>query len=454
MGKKRSISFITAAAMLLIVALAGCGNPEAPAGPGSTAEVSGAPSAAEASSAEVKGEITFFHHKTDIDGNLMQDYIKVFNKKYPEVKVKTEAVSDYENQLQIRMNSDQYGDVLMVTSRIPLADVPNYYLKLGSAAELSKKYNWINISKKIGDDLYGIPIAGNASGVVYNKKVFEAAGVTELPDSSEEFLAALQAVKDKTDAIPLYTNYAADWPLPAWEYNMESIAGDPDARNELAHIDDPFAPGKPHYVLYKVMYDVVKQELIEEDPLTTDWENSKTMMAQGKIATMVLGSWAVPQVQALAENAEDISFMAFPNNKDGTVYCSSGPDYNVGINKNTKYPEAARAWLDFFVDESGYATDAGCIPPMLGAELPSGLKGISEQNAELLVNNPAPDEEATWVSDIDNLSEVGLEKSDFKKRIVEAALGTRKESYDDIMMDLNDRWAKARKELTDQGKIK
>ena len=42
-----------------------------------------------------------------------------------------------------------------------------------------------------------------------NKKVFEQAGVTELPKTPDEFLDALQKIRDNTDAIPLYTNFAA-----------------------------------------------------------------------------------------------------------------------------------------------------------------------------------------------------------------------------------------------------
>ena len=53
----------------------------------------------------------------------------------------------------------------------------------------------------------------NAQGIVYNKKVFEEAGVTELPKTPTEFIEALQKIKDNTDAIPLYTNFAAGWTM-------------------------------------------------------------------------------------------------------------------------------------------------------------------------------------------------------------------------------------------------
>ena len=39
------------------------------------------------------------------------------------------------------------------------------------------------------------------------------------------------------------------------------------------------------------------------DPTTTNWEESKNLLAQGKIGSMVLGSWAVSQMQDAAEAA-------------------------------------------------------------------------------------------------------------------------------------------------------
>lgn len=58
--------------------------------------------------------------------------------------------------------------------------------------------------------MYGIPSTGNAQGIVYNKKVFEAAGITTLPKTPDEFLDDLQKIKDYDPSIdPLYTNYAA-----------------------------------------------------------------------------------------------------------------------------------------------------------------------------------------------------------------------------------------------------
>ena len=46
---------------------------------------------------------------------------------------------------------------------------------------------------------YGVGYMGNAQGILYNKAVFEKAGITELPKTPDEFIADLQLIKDNTE---------------------------------------------------------------------------------------------------------------------------------------------------------------------------------------------------------------------------------------------------------------
>ena len=65
---------------------------------------------------------------------------------------------------------------------------------------------------------------GKCAGRPLNKKVFADAGITELPKTPDEFIADLQLIKDNTDAIPLYTNYAAGWTMGgAWDGYLGAI---------------------------------------------------------------------------------------------------------------------------------------------------------------------------------------------------------------------------------------
>ena len=128
----------------------------------------------------------------------------------------------------------------------------------------------------------------NIQGVVYNKAVFEEAGVTEVPTTPDEFLDALQKIKDNTDAIPLYTNFAAGWTMSAWDAYIDGCAtGDTSFGNTgLDKGKNPFSDrgdGTGPYAVYNTLYEAVSRGLTEDDPTTTDWEGSKGMINNGEI---------------------------------------------------------------------------------------------------------------------------------------------------------------------------
>lgn len=397
--------------------------------------------------------ITFINHKTDWETNGKWDeYIAKFNEKYPDIKVEVQTITDYAGQMKTRMNSKEYGDVLMIPGDISPKDYENFFEPLGDTEELSEKYLGLNDRSYEGVQ-YGIPSQMNATGLVVNKKVFEDAGITEFPKTTEDFIAALKKIKENDSSIvPLYTNYAAGWTLSNWDFTRPGVSGDPDFTNEMTSDTSPFDEGDTMYTIYNTLYTVAKEGVIESDPTTSDWEQSKVDLANGKVAVMVLGSWAVPQIQKINEdNADNIMFEAFPvTASDGKQYMPIGGDYNYGINVNSKHKKAARKFIDWMVNESDYAVDNGGIPTVKGAEYPKALQDSQDAGVELIEENPAPEGKESLFSDINNESELGIGSTDTEKqRIIDAAVGNSKESFDDIMKDFNTRWANAIKVVSD-----
>ena len=335
--------------------------------------------AADPSVSPLTGTVTMLTQRTDrVADGTFDGYVKKFQQQYPDIEVKFEPITDYEGEVTTRLSTSDYGDVLVIPRTVNLDQLPNFFTDLGTVADLGKTYNYINEAAYDGE-VYGIATTGNAQGIVYNKKVWADAGITTLPTTPDEFIADLQKIKDanasnKDFIAPLYTNYHDGWPTTQWYGNAGSITNNPDYTNSLAHTDAPWAAGTDLGVIDTLLYDVVKAGLIEADPLTTDWNPSKTKLAAGQIASMVLGSWAIVQVQqeavAAGGSADNIGYMPFPHQVDGKFYSSTGGDYKLGINKNSPNQEAARAWFDWFSNESGFAAAEGGIPPAQGRRLP------------------------------------------------------------------------------------
>lgn len=239
---------------------------------------------------DLKGTVKFLTNRTDMlkddyNGTSWKQYIAEFNKLYPNIKIDVEGLTDYANDSLTRLQGGDWGDVMMIPAVVS-ADLPTYFEDLGSSDEISKLYNYTS-GKTYNGEVYGIPITATTPGFVYNKKVFEQAGITSLPTNVDDFLKDLQAIKDKTDAIPLYTNYAAGWTNAKWDDVIGiTTTGDADYLNQkMLHSKDIFSDpgdGTGAYNVYKVLYDAVKNGCTEDDFSTTDWESSKTKLNEGQ----------------------------------------------------------------------------------------------------------------------------------------------------------------------------
>jgi ABC-type glycerol-3-phosphate transport system substrate-binding protein len=421
---------LAAAAVTALLALSACSS----SGKGGSASTPADPT-------KVSGAITVLTNRTDLaNDGTMKKYAAAFNKIYPNVQVTFQGLTDYEGETKIRMNSTNYGDVLLLPRALPKSEYPQFFATLGSAADLTSKYRFID-NGTVNGQVYGVAQNGNANGFVYNTKVWAQAGITAWPTTADEFIADLQAIKAKTQSTPYYTNYHDGWPLSQFQGVVGSVSCDPNAADALATNATPWAPGSELNTIDTTLFNVVHDKLTEADPTTTNWENSKTLIGTGKVATMWLGSWAVSQMQAAATaagaGAGDIGFMPWPAQTGGKFCSVVGPDYLQGVSIHSAHKEAARAWLDWFTDQSTYAQDQGDVPTLKSSSLPTSLKPYQDAGVQLIELSQT---KAALVDKIDKAAGIGLQSPDYRQRIVDIARGAASGTLDSDFASLNKKW--------------
>ena len=400
---------------------------------------------------DLTAKIHFAYHRTDIADKL-NGYVEAFRQIYPNVEIEYELITDYAENALMRVGNTDW--TIMGIPTVQKDELSKYFVPLGSLETLSGLYNFMS-SWSFDGVCYGIPSTGNANGVLYNKRIFAEAGVTELPKTPDEFIAALKAVKEKTDAIPLYTNYAAGWTMGAWDAYIGVAATGKDTymNQELAHAKDPFADqgnGTGPYAVYKILYDATAEGLIEDDYTTTDWEGCKPMLNNGQIASMVLGSWAFTQMRDAegGQHPEDVGYMAFPISIDGKQYAPAGGDYNFGINAKASYEEklASLYYLKWLTHESGFAYSEGGVPIDKNGEYPdlyAAFDGI-----DMLSDADSLPGEETLLNEMNAESELNFNAGGNTKvqEIIEHAFNHDK-TFDEIMADWNAAWSDAQAAL-------
>jgi ABC-type glycerol-3-phosphate transport system substrate-binding protein len=121
--------------MLIMAALAMVLSACAPAATQAPAAAPQAPAAVAptAATAAISGTITWLNHRTDMDtdGGLAK-LVAAFNKIYPNVTVKWETMTDYDGDVQTRMKTTDYGDVLMIPSPLTADKYADFFSPLGT----------------------------------------------------------------------------------------------------------------------------------------------------------------------------------------------------------------------------------------------------------------------------------------------------------------------------------
>jgi raffinose/stachyose/melibiose transport system substrate-binding protein len=339
---------------------------------------------------KIDGKITFLNHRTDIAETKMKEYLAAFKKLYPDAEVENQAVKDQSSILKVRAAAASLPDVSFVGGdAMKTKDYPNFFIPLDDLGFAGKVH--FEAQNTIDGKLYGVSSGGSITGVLYNKKAFEIAGITAVPTTLDAFYAACELLKSK-GIIPVATNYKDKWPLDQYAALGQSIAGDAYIMDKLAQSDAPFTMDSPYGKALEILRTLADKKYTEPDLFSTNWEQSKKDLASGKFAMAVLGNWAIPQIIENGAQPEDIGFFPMPIDNSGNLVSPIGSDAVFCISKTSKNIATAKAFVKFMVEQSGYDDDSGFVPTLI-ASTPK-LKQLADfmsGNPKLLEGGPTQD---------------------------------------------------------------
>ncbi|MFD1175516.1 ABC transporter substrate-binding protein [Paenibacillus puldeungensis] len=314
----------------------------------------------------LSGKVTFLTNRTDMIGKEYDEYVKRFNEKYPDIKIEFEASqTDYNQQAKVRMASGELPDLMFIPD-IPNSDLPKYFAPLDDLG-LSSEITFKDF-KAYDGKLYGITTGNSTSGIVYNKKAFADAGITEIPKTWDEFLAACEKLK-QNGVIPLASNFKDKWPLGSWVYDMPRvIENNRDFPNSRINMEAPFTMDNGYGKAMSLIKELADKGYLEKDINSTNWEQSKKDVANGKMGMYFLGNWVINQVIGVGAKSDNIGFFPLPFDNSGELRAAFNPDFFYAVNKNSKNLEATKAFLKWMLEDSGYEDFAGFISPLKGRE--------------------------------------------------------------------------------------
>lgn len=298
--------------------------------------------------------LKYYQYKPEIVDQL-DKLVKLFSEQNPDITIEVESIgSDYITVLKTKIASDDIPDIYAVQGLAPMMS----YVDAGILEDLTDEPFMKRIAETAkpavtyNGKIYALPLDLAGLGVVYNKSLFEKAGITSPPKTVSELREVIQKIKNIV-VIPFGVAFKEDWTLR----HMYAIGQ--AATVEPIKFAEEMNAGKAQFWNDKMnkafeTFDLIAENC-NEKPFESDYTNQTTMFAQEKTAMMTQGLWAMQNVFNVNPDI-DAGMFGLPVFEDPDMArLMVDVDYRIGINAKSKNIEAAKKFLDFMTSKA--ATD-------------------------------------------------------------------------------------------------
>ncbi|MBM7604360.1 raffinose/stachyose/melibiose transport system substrate-binding protein [Metabacillus crassostreae] len=367
--------------MLLVLGIiAGCAN-------NNTEGNEGGESDANKEGSEEVVTLDMFQFKVEIADQL-QEMIKEFEAEHPNIKVKLETVgggADYGAALKAKFASGEEPDIFnnggfkeLALWKEHLADLSNepwaeHVLPIGKVPTTDED-----------GKLYGMPVNLEGYGFIYNKDLFEKAGITEPPKTLTELKAAAEKLK-AADITPFSAGYAEWWVIGQHLLNIPfAQQDDPEAFIAGLYDGSTSIVGNEQFKQFKEVIDT-ELKYGNENPITTDYNTQVTLFASGETAMVQQGNWTENMIYEINPDM-NMGFLPIPLNDEADAdVLPVGVPNNWVLNKDSEHLEEAKTFLNWMVSsETGkrYITEEFAFIPAFDNIDAAGLGDLGQSILE------------------------------------------------------------------------
>ena len=316
---------------------------------------------------EVSGSLTWWDTSDPTnEGPAFDALIKKFEAEYPKVDIKRQPVPFGEAQNKFKTAAEA-GSGAPDILRAEVAWVPEFaslgylYALDGTAAlEDSDDYFETPLSSNVFDGkTYGVPQVTDSLALLYNKKLFEQAGIDSPPTTWDEVATAAEALKSKAKVDGIFLNPAGYFMLP-FMYGEGGDLVDTDAQQIVVDSEEN-ANG------LQAAVDLVEQGAAPKPPAADGYAAMMTAFNEGKVGMIINGPWEVNNIRN-AENfggVENLGIAAVPAGSETAGAPVGGHNYVVYSGMDEKKADAAIAFINFMnsaESQAFLADELGLLP--------------------------------------------------------------------------------------------
>ena len=369
--RRKFISLILAAGMIT-TALTGCGGNETEdKTPSTTTEdTSGTEGTEDASTDKPANgenvELYMLQYKVEIH-DALQDAVNTYMEKYPNVKITLETVG----------GGDDIG--VVYKSKAAAGQMPDIFNTIGpEECSLYMEYledlsdqPWVEHANAgmldlntIDGKVYGLPMSAEAFGLVYNKAIFEAAGIdTDTLNTYDAIDSAFATLQAKIDAGELKEQFPDLKAVTAVQGAEKWVLGDhavnialaPEFEEDVFKTADAKDISFKYKDAYKDFMDLQLKYSINRDDISgavaVDYSTAvKEMLGLGQVAVVQQGNWIYGDVASIDEEvANNLEFLPAPikGYKEDSIVTLVANYWCVNSQSDENEKDAAKHFLNW-----------------------------------------------------------------------------------------------------------
>lgn len=394
--------------------------------------------------------LDIFQGKVEVIDQL-QALVDDFMKENPNIKINLDTSGggeDYIALLKSRMNSGNQPAIFQIPGPTERD------LWIDHLADLTDE-EWVKVTADglldnvtVDGKVVGQPVNIEGYGVMYNKAILKAAGITEdqiaatdtLSDLRELF-AIVESKKEELDLDVTLTwsvGGTAWWVAAYHTFNVPfAMQEDPMAFIKALNEGTENFAGNDRMLAFKDLVDTFV-EYTFDDVATVDYEKQYTTFASGKAAFMQQGNWTINQLNEIDENL-DLAFLPISISDDASWKNDSIPVgvpnfWVVNSKMDEKTVEAAKLFLNYMaMSERGHkfiTEDAKYIPAFTNVNVDN-----LDPLAKSIIEYSNAGKTIPWVW---HAFPSGMNENDAKKAFQDYVSGAM--TWDEVLNFLDEKW--------------
>ena len=314
---------------------------------------------------------------TKADQDIFKEIVMDFEKEYPNIDIEDSYPGNgYEDLARVKMAANDMPDLFdthgWATNRYSeytedLSDM-DWVANLDPAME--------PILTDEAGKLHAYPINQALDGLSYNKTLLDEYGI-EPPSTFDEFMAALEEVKEKSsgEVIPLWLGGADKSQFGQYfdQFSTPLLITDEENGFEEELLDGSFDWSNYTYLAEKLK-EMSDKELLNKDVLTAQVTQGPELLAQNKVAFVMLNGSVGREVTGLNPDVQ-MGTMPVPAIHEGdSPSWIGGERHTLAIANNSDYKEEAKQFIEYIAQPEVAKKFAE------GTSLPDALTNVEADN--------------------------------------------------------------------------